>query len=69
MWMVKVKDREAWHAAVHGVTKSQTWLSDWTTSHVTIWVNSIASGLNSESKELKMGMSVAYEGTERLKCS
>ena len=21
---------EAWHAAVHGVTKSQTWLSDWT---------------------------------------
>ena len=23
-----VKDREAWHAAVHGVTKSQTWLSD-----------------------------------------
>ena len=25
-----VKDREAWHAAVHGVAKSQTWLSDWT---------------------------------------
>ena len=24
-----VKDREAWRAAVHGVTKSQTWLSDW----------------------------------------
>ena len=23
-------DREAWHAAVHGVTKSQTLLSDWT---------------------------------------
>ena len=23
-----VKDREAWHAAVHGVTKSQTGLSD-----------------------------------------
>ena len=23
------KDREAWHAAVHGVTKSQTWSSDW----------------------------------------
>ena len=25
-----VMDREAWHAAVHGVTKSQTPLSDWT---------------------------------------
>ena len=25
-----VKDRKAWCAAVHGVTKSQTWLSDWT---------------------------------------
>ena len=25
-----VKDREAWHAAVHRVTKSQTRLSDWT---------------------------------------
>ena len=23
-----VKDREAWHAAVHGVAKSQTWLSN-----------------------------------------
>ena len=23
-------DREAWRAAVHGVTKSQTWLSNWT---------------------------------------
>ena len=25
-----MKDREAWHAAVHGVTKSQAWLHDWT---------------------------------------
>ena len=24
-----VMDREAWHAAFHGVTKSWTWLSDW----------------------------------------
>ena len=23
-------DREAWSAVVHGVAKSQTWLSDWT---------------------------------------
>ena len=26
-----VMDREAWRAAVHGVVKSQTWLSNWTT--------------------------------------
>ena len=25
-----VIDREAWHATVHGVAKSWTWLSDWT---------------------------------------
>ena len=25
-----VKDRETWHAAVHGVTKNRTQLSDWT---------------------------------------
>ena len=25
-----VMDREAWYAAIHGVSKSQTWLSDWT---------------------------------------
>ena len=28
-----VKDREAWLAAVHGVAKSQTRLSDWTTMY------------------------------------
>ena len=27
-----VKDREAWHIAIHGVTNSWTWLSDWTTT-------------------------------------
>ena len=25
-----VMDREAWHAAIHGVAKSRTWLSNWT---------------------------------------
>ena len=25
-----VMDREAWHAAIHGVAKNRTWLSDWT---------------------------------------
>ena len=25
-----VMDREAWRAVIHGVAKSQTWLSNWT---------------------------------------
>ena len=32
-----VTDREAWRAAVHGVTKSRTWLSDWTEQQPT-WI-------------------------------
>ena len=38
-----VMDREAWHAAIHGVAKSWTWLSDWTElnwwhlQHLTDW--------------------------------
>ena len=31
-----VKDKEAWHAAVHGAAKSQTQLSDRTTAATTI---------------------------------
>ena len=38
-----VKDSEAWHAAVHGVTESQTWLSYWTTT-----------AINSESSSAQM---------------
>ena len=30
-----VMDREAWRAAIHGVAKSRTWLSEWTE----LWMN------------------------------
>ena len=36
-----VRDREAWHAAVHGVVKSRTQLGDWATtktSHPSWWI-------------------------------
>ena len=36
-----VMDREVWHATVHGVTKSWTWLSDWTESNLDPWVGMI----------------------------
>ena len=51
-----VMDRESWHAAVYGVTKSLTWLSNWTehpilcsayTSSDTIIISSVASSLGS----------------------
>ena len=42
-----VKDREGWRAAVHGVRKSQTWLSDWTTTM--LCEHYIALGSNEES--------------------
>ena len=34
-----VMDREAWRAMVHRVTKSQTWLSDWTELNLVKFLN------------------------------
>ena len=33
-----VGEREAWSAAVHGVTKSWTWLGDWTTTKAVLFL-------------------------------
>ena len=32
-----VMDREAWNSVVHGITKSWTWLSDWTDVNEQQW--------------------------------
>ena len=37
LWEI-VKEREVWHAAVHYVTKSWTWLNDWTTTRLHYYV-------------------------------
>ena len=36
-----VKDKEAWHVAVHGVTKTWTQLSNWTTTTKSWWLNTM----------------------------
>ena len=45
-----VMDREAWHAAIHGVTKSQTWLSHWTELN---WIQVYALTSNTEEAEVE----------------
>ena len=53
-----VMDREAWRATVHGITKSQTRLSDWTELNPTV----LFSGLNEE-------MQIQYLGLAHSKSS
>ena len=36
-----VVDREAWRVTGHGVTKSWTWMSDWTTTNYSRWLAEI----------------------------
>ena len=41
-----VMDMEAWRSAVHGVAKSQTWLSDWTELNPWNWLFRIRASVN-----------------------
>ena len=42
-----LKDREAWHAAVHGVAESQIWLRDWiTTTTRSEWLQKYCKNVN-----------------------
>ena len=47
-------DREAWHAAGHGVTRSRTQLNDWTEMNFLIeWINLSGTQSNSKEKQYK----------------
>ena len=45
LWEI-VKDRETWRVAVHGVAKSWTWLSNWTTyTHISFYIHEFIYGI------------------------
>ena len=67
-----VMDREAWHAAVHGVTKSQTWLSNWTElKNWCFWTVVLEKTLESplDCKEIKPVIIVSTSNIKILKLS
>ena len=65
-----VMDREAWHAAVHGVTKSWTRLSDWTELN---WTSTEPSALNiflsREGRERGESSEITAYGTPSSSCN
>ena len=50
-------DREAWCAAVHGVAKSQTWLTDWTERN---WIQPLSLLISSPSLVSSVDLSFKY---------
>ena len=64
-----VKDREAWRAAVHGVAKSQTWLSDWTATKDTSKHFTCINSFRSQNKPTIKGLLLLFQfyrwGTEK----
>ena len=60
-------DREAWCAAVHGFTESQTWLSDWTKLNKRIFHARVSTIKDINSKDLTEAMKKRWqEHTEEL---
>ena len=69
-WVV---DREAWSAAVHGVTKSRAWLSDWTELNLKcrVFLNYILKiietiNLQSQLDEFRIDLVITHRHCEKL---
>ena len=61
-----VMDRETWHAAVHGVSKSWTQLSDWTELNYNFNTHLVQRIKNSSSKKKKKTHPAAVQPTSQL---
>ena len=61
LWEI-AKDRGPWHATVHGVAKSWTWLSDWTT-HVKQWIL-YTNSWDVKQKSQSLSLSSSYQEEE-----
>ena len=48
-----VEDREAWRVAAHGVTKSWTWMSDWTTTNHSWWLAEIQRDKRNKTQQIR----------------
>ena len=58
-------DREAWHAEIYGVAKSQTWLSDWTElNYGRKWRGTKKPLDQSERREWKVGLKLNIQKTK-----
>ena len=64
-----VMEREAWHAAIHGVAKSWTWLSDWTELNWTGFMENNFSTDHQGSRENGFGMQLNNNKKAHLLCT
>ena len=62
-----VMDREAWHAAIHGVAKSRTQLNDWTELNWTEWMIKILTSREIPFLFITVRMAVLYQKNKMVK--
>ena len=64
-----VMDKEAWHAVIHGVSKSRTRLSDWTELNYHLYFNLYAKHImrNARLNELQAGIEIGGRNINDLR--